>query len=461
MRGRVCSAFTLVFALLPVAASAQPDEFAGAVRLLATVPGQSEPQRSGLVRDANARMRTALATWDSQIREQEGRVANDLKTATGHAAAKLHAELGVAYRLRGRLDDALKEFDAAAALEPSAGDVQMWRGLTFTAAGRDEEAGRAFRAAWATGAHTLLIAYYVARGPGAAPGPERDAAIALLLESYRTRFLAGQDTGDPTSAFIVPDILPDNLFRMPVMADDEVTTKAFEALTARRFDEAIAALSSDGGRVLSGKPGGRVNVFASAHLARAQQFEAENRVTAARPEYEAAFAGTLFGRAWVAVGIARAAQVDGDLEAAVAAFTRGTRADPNNALVHEELATAYIADGRFDDAFCEAVAALLIDPRDGQPHAIVGQLRLDQGHDADAIAAFTRALELSPDRYETRYALAQALKRAGREADAARELERFDEARRAALEKRRRGIETQSQQEEAEHERRLDHGNAP
>ena len=405
-------------------------------------------------------MQVALTRWDSEIREKEARVARELRTATGGAAAKLHAEVGVAYRLRGRLDDALKEFDAASGLAPSAADVQVWRGLTLTAAGRDEEAGVAFRAAWATGGHTPLIAYYLAHGPGAAPGPERDAATALLVEIYRTRVLAGQDTGNTTSAFIVPDVLLDNLVRTPVMADDAVTTKAFEALTARRFDEAIAALSSDGTRAVSGKPGGRDSVFASEHLARARKFEAENRVTDARPEYEAAFAGTLFGRAWLAVGIARAAQVDGDVDAAVAAFTRATRVDPNNALVHEELATAYIAAGQFDDAFCEAVAALMIDPRDGQAHAIVGQLRLNQGRDADAIAAFTRALALSPDRYETRYALAQALKRAGREADAARELERFDAARRAALEKRRRGIESQSQQEEAEHERLLDHGSA-
>jgi tetratricopeptide (TPR) repeat protein len=446
----VFSAFLLVFGLLPPAASAQPDAFANAVRLLATAPGQPEPQRSAVIHDAAARMQSALTRWDREIREQEARVASDLKEATGVAAAKLHGELGVAYRFRGRLDDALKELDAAAALQPAAGDVQVWRGLTFTAAGRDEEAGQAFRAAWATGAHTPLVAYYVMHGAGAVPGPPRDEARGVLAETYRTRFLAGQSTGDATSSFIVPDVLPDNLVRTPVLADAAVLTTAFAALTARRYDEAVAALSA-------AAPSGRAaDVPAAEHLARARTFEAENRVADARPEYEAAFAGTLFGRAWLAVGIARAAQVDGDLEAALAAFSRATRVDPNNALVHEELATAYIADGKFDDAFCEAVAALLIDARDGQAHAIVGQLWLDQGHDADAIAAFTRALELSPDRYETRYALAQALKRAGRDADAARELERFDEARRAALAQRRRGIESQSQQEEAEHQRLLD-----
>ena len=54
-----------------------------------------------------------------------------------------------------------------------------------------------------------------------------------------------------------------------------------------------------------------------------------------------------------------------------------------------------------------------------------------------------------PDRYEIRYALATAHTRLGHTAEAARQLEIFDRVRRQALERRRRDLANEVEQQEA------------
>src|SRR4029077_16823788 len=99
------------------------------------------------------------------------------------------------------------------------------------------------------------------------------------------------------------------------------------------------------------------------------------------------------------------AQVEADAAGALDAFAQAARINPNDPNVHRELAAAYAAEGRADEAFGELLAALLIAPREAQAHASIGHLYLDSGHDAEAVPAFERALELKPDGFEVRYAL--------------------------------------------------------
>src|SRR4029077_21227289 len=97
------------------------------------------------------------------------------------------------------------------------------------------------------------------------------------------------------------------------------------------------------------------------------------------------------------------AQVEADAAGALDAFAQAARINPNDPNVHKELAAAYAAEGRADDAFSELMAVVLIDRRDAQTHASIGQLYLDTGRNTDAVAAFGRALELRPAGYEVRY----------------------------------------------------------
>lgn len=441
MRVHLILGIALTLALRPSAAHAQMESFVQTVRELAEAAGQPEPARSNGIHSAANRMETALVEWDRNILALEARAGRAVSGTPDQAASQLHVELGVAYRTRGRVVETLREFDAALALRPSASDVQLLRALTLEGLGRFEEAGKAFRAAWALDARNAVKAYYVAQRPGAGSAADRSRARALLTDTYRS--FARDAARPPATPFMALGAVPDNLSRTPVVADN-ATVEGFALLRAGQYYDAVAALRRAGP-----EKGDRAGDSPLANFARGQRDEAQNRVADARREYHAALAGTLLGRNVLLVGMARLAQVEGDLAGAIDAFVQAAQLSPNDPNIHKELAGTYAAEGRADDAFCELMAALLINPRDAQVHAAIGQLYLDGGRITDAVAAFNRALELMPDRYEIRHALATAHTRLGNTAEAARQFEIFDRFRREALERRRRDIANEVEQEEA------------
>jgi Flp pilus assembly protein TadD len=432
---------TLAVVAAPSTAHAQLDIFARAVHQLAEATEQPEPSRINEIRAAADRMGTALVEWDRRIRALEARVDREIASASDQRAHQLHVELGVTYRARGRIADALREFDAAAELQPSASDLHVLRALTLEVAGRSADAGKAFRAAWNADPRNPLKAYYAIQRSDSTSAAERDRARALLTDTYqRLAFHAAPLTSAP---FLTLDVIADNMRRTPVVADD-ATADGFALIGAGKFSDAVAVLQ----RADHGSPA-QPDTSPLTHLARGHSAEALNHVAEARREYQAALTGALVGRSALYVGIARLAQVEGDPAGAIDAFSRAVRLSPNDPNIHKELASAYSAYDRVDEAFCELMAALLIDAGDGQAHAAIGHLYLDAGRDMDAVTAFTRALELMPEGYETRYALATALMRLGDTAEAARQLDMFERMRRAMLEKRRRDIATDVEKEEA------------
>jgi Flp pilus assembly protein TadD len=175
-------------------------------------------------------------------------------------------------------------------------------------------------------------------------------------------------------------------------------------------------------------------------LARAAAAEADGRLGDAVREYTTALTATLTGRHVLHVGLGRLFQVQGQFDASIEAFSHAARLSPNNPTIRRELAAAFVAAGRSDDAFVELVAALLIAPEDAESLAAVGQIYLDTDRPAEAIPVLQRVLAVRANRYETHYALATALSRVGRTADAAREFERFDRLSREALAARRRSV---------------------
>jgi tetratricopeptide (TPR) repeat protein len=394
-----------------------------AVRQLTLAAAQPEPARPGAIRAAANRMGTALAAWDRDLAAMEARGVP--------ATFAQHVERALAYRARGRTLDALRELDAAATLQPKASDLQVLRALTLEAAGRPDEAGQAFLRAWTLDPGNPVKACYLVERPGAALA-DRDRARASLRAAYAS---IGAGAARPASPpFLTLDAIPDTLSQTPAVAPDSATAEGFSLLAAGKYDDAVAVFARANGTATAGDA-------PLTHFTRGQRAEAQNRVAEARREYQASLAGTLAGRHVVFVALARLAQVESDLPAAIDAFTRAVQLAPNDSNIHKEFAAMYAEASRPDDAFAELMAALLVDPRDAQAHASIGQLHLDAGRGADAVAAFTRALALAPGAYEVRYALATAYTRLGDSATAARQFELFERARRAAQDERRRAIE--------------------
>ena len=431
--------FSATLTLQASSAHAQLETFVQVVHELGDASRLTEPSRSAAIRAAADRMGGALVEWDRRIDALKARADSALVGApAAEHAYQLHVELGVAYRARGRRVDALREFDAAAAIRASS-DLQILRALTLEADGRIDEAGHAFRSGWSLDSRNPVKAYYAAQRGAGSPS-ERERARTVLAEAYQNGTLDAGQTA--TTPFLMLSAIPDNLSRAPVVADN-ATARGFVLLREEKYGEAVAALGRK-----EAESTAKAADSPLAQFDRGQRDEAENRVAEARREYQAAAAGALVGRSALFVGIARLAQVEGDTPGAIDAFAQAARLNPNDPNVHKELAAAYAAEGRADDAFCELMAAVLIDRRDPQAHASIGQLYLDTGRNADAVAAFNRALTLKPDGYEVRYALATAQTRLGNTAEAARQLEIYDRLRREALEKRRRAIQNEVEEEE-------------
>ena len=414
------------FLLGALPGEAQPERFAEAVRDLAKIATVDVGQRAP-VAPLIDRLASALAEWDRSISALEARTAAELKGATVQRAFQLHVELGLALRRRGNFADALREFDAAAALMPRASDIHVLRALTFETAGDSENAGRAFQTAWSLDPQNPIKAYYVVFHRS---GTDLDRARQALVDAYQ-RSLKG---GPKSAPFLTLAVVGDGVFRTPVVADATLA-QAFALFAAAKYNEAVDALRRS-------RPSPSSDDSPRAHFTRAQSYEAENRIGEARREYEAALKGTLGGRSLLYLGMGRLAQVEGDYSSAIDLLARAVRLAPNDPMVHRELASAFAAGDRIDDACAELVAALLIDPGDASTTAALGQLFLDSGRYADAVAALTRTLQLAPDRFEAHYALGAAMTHLGRTSEAAREFELFERARQQMVDKRRSDIDS-------------------
>jgi tetratricopeptide (TPR) repeat protein len=310
-----------------------------------------------------------LAEWDREIAEREKRMQRDLRKASRERAFQLHVELGLTYGRRGRFDDALREFDAAAALRPEASDVHVLRGLTFETASKPDEARRAFRTAWERDRQHPVKAYYALRD---STGREREGPRKTLNDVYQ-ELISRPAPAEPRGSLFVPmGAINEQLWSGPIVGDAELA-EGFSRLAAGDYTGAIVALRRP--TVTTDSP--------LASFTTARRLEAEGRIAEARRGYEMALAGTVAGHSRIYVAIGRLAQVDGDLPGAIAAFRRAVRLNPNDGVMHRELALALAAESEHDEAFIELVAALVINPGDASALASIGQLFLDMGRYAD------------------------------------------------------------------------------
>jgi len=433
LKTKSLAALTLIlgFVLSARPVDAQESAFLTAVRDLATTRGDIFVTRD--------RMVAALAQWDRQIDSLRAQTDSKTDRPSVERAFQRHVDLGLMYRRRGRFDEALRQFDAAAALRRDASDVLLLRALTLEAAGNTYEAGRAYQAAWVRDVDSPVKAYLMLRRTREIEVGGGERARDQLRDTY-ARIVAGnhRSTAPP---FLTLDLVPDASSRMPVVAEARLT-RVFGRLAAGRLDESVAALGE-------ARPASGPDDSAVARLARGQTAEREGRLPDARRDYLAALEGTLSGRHTLYVGIARLAQVEGDLDAAIDAFDHAVRLSPNDSVLRREFAGALVSAGRFEDAFAEFVAALLIAPDDAEVLAAIGQMFLDTDREDEAIAPLRRALAVKAERYATHYALAVALARTGLTADAAREFELFERLSRQALQERRRVVAGQAGPDEA------------
>ena len=206
-----------------------------------------------------------------------------------------------------------------------------------------------------------------------------------------------------------------------------------DADAARVLEETIRAIP-DSGR---------------AHWWLAMSYERLNRFADARAEFERAAAAAVAGQSHLYGTIGRLASGATDLDGAVDALTRATRAEPNNPTWHRLLAGALLHQDRAGDALAEFIQALLLNPGDAEANFGIGQIHLNAGRYAEAASAFRRATDSNANAIDAQYALATALTRLGNSKEAARYFERVELAQKQAMASRRRTLSIDALKEEA------------
>ena len=234
MSGFSRTVVSAVLLLWPSPASAQAkDAFVeGLTQLINAVDGTFGDEGAVLQAAVEA-MTRGLAEWDERITRVESGFRADVAKAPPPAAARMRATLGTVYLERGRVDDALAQFAAAAALDASLAQVQVLRGLAYERANRPADAADAYRAAWKAKPDEPAAAYLVLRvDPAAAAALKAlSTAVARRVESASAR----------PEGFPVADLLDDTSVMAPLFAP-AAYAPAFTLIRQGKYDEALSAL---------------------------------------------------------------------------------------------------------------------------------------------------------------------------------------------------------------------------
>jgi tetratricopeptide (TPR) repeat protein len=178
-------------------------------------------------------MSRGLADWDARVAQVESGFRADVASAPPPTAARMRATLGTVYLERGRFDDALAQFAAAAELDPSLAPVHVLRGLTYERLNRPADAASAFRAAWKASPEQATTAYLVLRSD-----PSMSDAREALWTAVRRR--AEASSGAP-EGFSVAELLDDASVTTPLFAP-AAYAPAFALIRDGKYDQAVARL---------------------------------------------------------------------------------------------------------------------------------------------------------------------------------------------------------------------------
>jgi Flp pilus assembly protein TadD len=112
-----------------------------------------------------------------------------------------------------------------------------------------------------------------------------------------------------------------------------------------------------------------------------------------------------------------------NFEAAIAPLQKVIAEQPEFAYAHFQLAYAFTALKRTEEARAEYARTIALDPKMSEAYVNLGMLLLDKQEDAAAVAPLRKAVELLPAQSRPRYLLAVALDRSGDQAGAAESFE--------------------------------------
>jgi tetratricopeptide (TPR) repeat protein len=467
-----------------LAAAQAPDPKTAFIRALADfsldLRGTFGDEGTRLAGDLQA-MRTSLEQWDAGIAAFASSMAAERTSAAPALAARMHLAMGAIYLDRGRVADAVREFQAGAAADGSRADVQALLALAHERAGNSAAALAAASRAATLDAKSPSTAYLAARRlRTAGRAADADAALRRAIELVDARLTEGAPAVEPFVPLgLVPETPNVDPFFPPALH-----AKGFALLAAGDYEGAVRSFAESVATDPLGAPAGAETGAmrrAAAALRNGAVQTAIQQLTLAitlepdrsEPHRLLAYAYTLdeaFDRARLALETASRLN-DGDerillqladISVRKEDFTKalellaGAGARRESGRTVYELGLAYQRAGRYreaidrfeaslgfgpllgansiyqtlgslrraDQQFEEAATAfeqrVALIPNDPAAHEELGETYARLGRHTDALGEFSMALLLDPARITSHIAAAQIYLRDGRFEDAAR-----------------------------------------
>ena len=375
----------------PLPADAQQTAFLQGLSELTTAFEGTFGDEGVRIRAAIDRMSVALAAWDREIEAAESRL-RDTTSASPSAIVERHVSLGRMYADRGRLADALAEFDAAARLAPARADVHVLRGLALQEHGTPRESIEALQRARAVNPGEPVAAYYLfheaAISGNASAARDASAALAAayskLLQAKPQNTREERRSGVPgaSSPFTRLTPLPGAAAGPPILPP-AVYRQAFRYLASGEYERAIAEFR----QAAAGDP----------------------------LVVDPAAASGLIARAFGALRQGRVADARSLLEES------GPPKDSSEA--HRVLGLAYWAESKYDRSIASLTAAISLSPRDERARLALARALNAAGRDGDAENALHETVRLLPDSVLAHWWLTLAYEQAHRPAEARQEVE--------------------------------------
>ena len=330
-----------------------------------------------------AELSDAVANWDRSIRETEQNVRSRLEGASPADAARAHETLGSLYLQRGRLADAISEFDAASQFAPQQSSLPFFRALALEANGNADLAAAAFRQGWRLDPDNPITAY-LALARSTIDGTDRTRAHETLLRTIQSVLRGGRSQRAP---FLYP----------------------------------VFSLNESGGAVVF--PLARyADGFARALHAELSEAVASLRQAAANDTLIVDPVSQTDGLRQAADALRR-----GNLRAAIVAFEKVVMAFPRSSEAHRMLATAAAIAGDTRASVEQFEAALRIRPDDERSWSAFANTQADAGNLVEAARTLEKAVTAIPGSGRLRWRLAAVLVKLDRIEDA---LAQYTEAER-------------------------------
>jgi len=372
---RLISSLLLVMLAVPSTALAQRDGFLAAfVQFYQTLRGSYGDEGPQLAAQLE-KMTTALAEWDREIGDAERQLRPRLTGADAQTALEAHTILASLYLERGRLDEALREFEADIKIDPTRAAFHRYNGLIFQATARPAEAADAFRKAWLADPTDLQNAYrLIAYRSGSTTAKEIQQALATFAQVEGELIRLERTRGTPfrTTQAIDDDAGGAMAFVPPTYA------RGFALLQRGKYEEGLSELRA----AVAADPLVADTASRSAPMAEG--------ITALR-------------QGLVAAAIER-------LEAAVTGAS-------DSAEAHRILGTAYDIRGDIAKSVQHLRDAVRLNPRDERSWIALASTLENTGDRAEAVATLRAAIAMLPDSGALRWRLTSARRQGIDESD--------------------------------------------